>query len=185
MNVEKSLVNHFLSATITKAFTLSLGLGLALAPIQISLAENADEVFTLTPRLQELGWWRGGGYKVHFVPRGNYSYKVQTIGRSLNNSWNCRQVAAVKLEEIEWRNVKAQLGVSNSDANASIFADGQVVQIMGRELERSRGIAKTMHFRVVAMGENNRVAYKSNWMPDNAATLTDWSQVPGCNWVND
>lgn len=50
MSVQKSLVNHFFSSTITKAFTLSFGLGLALAlaPIEISLAENADEVFTLT-----------------------------------------------------------------------------------------------------------------------------------------
>ena len=48
MSVKKSIANHVLGSTITKAFTLSLGLGLALTPIQMSLAENADEVFTLT-----------------------------------------------------------------------------------------------------------------------------------------
>lgn len=46
MSVQKNVANHVLSSTITKAFTLSLGLGLALTPIQMSLAENADEVFT-------------------------------------------------------------------------------------------------------------------------------------------
>lgn len=185
MSVQKSLTNRFSKSTIIKALSLPFVFGLALAPIQISLAENADEVFAVHPRLQELPWWKGGGYQVGFVPNGNFTYKVQVIGQKLNGSWNCRQVAAVKIGEIEWDNVKAQLGVSNSDVNANIFGDGEVVRIMGRELGRSREITKTMHFRVVAMGDENRVAYKSNWMPDNAATLTDWSQVPDCNWVND
>ena len=76
------------------------------------------------------------------------------------------------------------MGVSASDAKANIVTDGQVVTLMGHEVDHSTDITKTMHFRVVAMGDNNRVSYQSSWMPDNATTLTDWSQVEGCNWAN-
>ena len=49
MNIQKSISANFPGSAIAKILSLSLGLGLALVPTQISLAENVDEVFTVAP----------------------------------------------------------------------------------------------------------------------------------------
>ncbi|MBW4511747.1 MAG: hypothetical protein KME64_35380 [Scytonematopsis contorta HA4267-MV1] len=157
------------------------GLVLAVGPISMVRAESSSDVFAASPILQER--WFKGGYNVLFVPKGNYTYKIQVAGQDRDNNWTCDQYAAVEITKLTWDKVRAQFGLGK-DSGGSVEGDGQVVSVMGREVDRNWGkVYKTMHFRVVAQADGNQEVYKHNWQTDNAANLTDWNKVKGCEWV--
>lgn len=146
-------------------------------------AESSTDVFAAPPgNLQERAF--GDGYDVKFVPKGDYSYVIQAVGKDLVGRWICRQYAAVDFPQVEWNKIRADLGVNRTDPNFSIFGEGDVVKVTGKSVSRvGSGILTTMHVRVVALAQGDREVYKTDWKPRNAANLTDWNQVSGCDWV--
>jgi hypothetical protein len=140
-----------------------------------ALAENYDEVFASRINYSQ-DWIQN--WNVRFVPKGNYNYRLEIAGRTLENL-ACETKTLGQTTSLEWKKVKAELGTNQS----TLYAEGEFLPIFGTTTNRTR-VARGQHFRVAVINDRGDVVHRTPWSPRDVRGWGDWNNV-SCGWVKD